>query len=64
MGMDSQTTKGPGKSVARQDLGTVVGRRGAGRSALGGGNQGAHSLGHYGKQGMPASDPQDNGFGF
>lgn len=45
-------TRGPGKSILTQHLGSVVGKRGAGLSMVGGGDQGSHSLGHYGKGGL------------
>lgn len=41
---------GPGKSVRRQDLGSVVGRRGPGLSQITGGDQDLHSVNHYGKK--------------
>lgn len=43
-----------GKSIQTQHLGSVVGRRGAGISQITGGDQGAHSINHYGKGGLPA----------
>jgi hypothetical protein len=48
---------GPPKSIRRQDLGSVVGRRGAGVSQITGGDQGAHSIGHYGKKAKPGGGP-------
>jgi len=47
---------GPPKSIKRQELGTVVGRRGAGISQITGGDQGAHSMNHYGKKGLPGME--------
>jgi len=41
---------GPPKSLRRQDMGSVVGKRGAGSTQITGGNQMFHSMGHYGKQ--------------
>jgi hypothetical protein len=40
---------GPRKSITRQDLGSVVGRRGPGISQVAGGDQDLHSVGRYGK---------------
>lgn len=42
-----------GKSIARQHMGSPIGRRQAGRSQITGGDQGSHSMGHYGKKGLP-----------
>jgi hypothetical protein len=49
---DPETGK-RGKSIKTQHMGTVVGKRGAGNSQITGGDQGAHSLNHYGKGGLP-----------
>jgi hypothetical protein len=48
--MDDPVSSGPGKSMQTQHMGSVVGRRGAGRSQITGGDQVAHSVGHYGKK--------------
>jgi len=48
---------GPGKTIARQDTGSPVGRRGAGMSTITGGDPVAHSLNNYGKKGMPGLTP-------
>lgn len=40
-----------GKPGRAQNLGSVVGRRGAGMAQITGGDPVAHSLGHYGKNG-------------
>ena len=48
------TTGKRGKSLQTQHLGSVVGRRGAGISQITGGDQGAHSMNHYGKGGLPS----------
>jgi len=45
-------TSGPGKSIKRQHLGTVINRRGAGISQITGGDQNAHAMNHYGKKGL------------
>jgi hypothetical protein len=52
MGMDAEPAS-VGKGIRRQEMGSVVGRRGAGLSQITGGDQTAHSLGHYGKGGLP-----------
>jgi hypothetical protein len=49
-------TKGPGKSISTQHMGTVVGKRGAGNSTITGGDPGAHSVNHYGKKGLPGME--------
>jgi hypothetical protein len=51
--MKDPEAAGPPKSLKRQDMGSVVGRRGAGLSQITGGDQGAHSVNHYGKKGKP-----------
>ncbi len=48
---DPETGK-RGKSIKTQHLGTVVGKRGAGISQITEGDQGAHTMGHYGKNGI------------
>lgn len=48
---DPETGK-RGKSMKTQHMGTVVGKRGAGNSQITSGDQGAHSMGHYGKNGI------------
>lgn len=42
-----------GNQTRREDLGSPVGRRGAGMTTLGGGQTGAHVFNHYGKNGPP-----------
>ncbi len=42
-----------GKPGNTQHLGSVVGKTGAGLTGIGGGNQGAHGQGHYGKVAPP-----------
>jgi hypothetical protein len=42
-----------GKPGRTQHLGSVVGRRGAGMSSIGGGDPGLHSVNHYGKTAPP-----------
>jgi len=54
--MPDPERSGPGKSIKRQDMGSVVGKRGAGISQITGGDQGAHSMLHYGKKGLPGLD--------
>lgn len=51
--MGDPITRGPGKSIARQHMGSIIGKRGAGTGQLGGGDLTAHSVGHYGKGGLP-----------
>jgi len=48
---DPETGK-RGKSMKTQHMGSVVGRRGAGISQITKGDPGAHSMGHYGKNGI------------
>jgi hypothetical protein len=52
------------RSLHSQVLGSVVGRRGAGITTLAGGDPAAHSVNHYGKQGLPGLDGGDFGGGF
>lgn len=42
-----------GKAKRTEHIDTVVGRRGAGLTSVGGGDPGMHSLNHYGKRGSP-----------
>ena len=42
-----------GMQTRKEDLGSPVGRRGAGMTSIGGGDQGAHTFNHYGKKGPP-----------
>lgn len=42
-----------GMQTRKEDLGSPIGRRGAGLTSLGGGDQGAHTFNHYGKNGPP-----------
>jgi hypothetical protein len=52
--MGNKTLPSPGKSVGRQDLGSVVGRRGAGITPpqVAGGDPAMHSMSNYGKSGI------------
>jgi hypothetical protein len=52
IGQTAQTAGKPGRT---EHLGSIIARRGSGISALGGGNQIAHSMNSYGKQ--PAKMP-------
>ena len=45
--------RGHNKQLGTEDLGSPVGRRGAGMTSLGGGDAGAHAFSHYGKNGPP-----------
>jgi hypothetical protein len=50
-----------GKPGHAQHLGNIVGTRGAGSTALGGGDPAMHSLGHYGKKAPPLLGGQTAG---
>lgn len=52
-----------GKSLKRQHMASVVGKRAAGTSQITGGDQMAHAMGHYGKKGFPGlgGDGSDEG---
>lgn len=52
------------RSLHTQVLGSVVGRRGAGITTLASGDPTAHSVNHYGKQGLPGLDGGDFESGF
>jgi hypothetical protein len=51
------------RALHSQVLGSVVGRRGAGITNLGPGNPAAHSVSHYGKDGLPGLDGSGGDFG-
>lgn len=55
------TAQSVGKPGRTQHLGSVVGRRGAGLSSIGGGDPGNHSVNHYGKNGPPMMGGQMTG---
>jgi len=55
------TAQSVGKPARTQQLGSVVGRRGAGLTSIGGGDPGMHSLNHYGKNGSPSLGPASSG---
>jgi len=42
-----------GMATRKEDIVSPVGRRGAGMTSLGGGDPGAHTFNHYGKNGPP-----------
>ena len=42
-----------GMATRKEDIVSPVGRRGAGMTTLGGGDPGAHTFNHYGKNGPP-----------
>ena len=60
-GFGDPEQSGPPKSIKRQDLGSVVGRRGAGISQITGGDQAMHSMHHYGKNAASAAAGGDTG---
>lgn len=48
--LKGQMPEGTAKGLKVQHLGNITGRRGAGLTTVGGGDQLAHSLSHYGKE--------------
>jgi len=49
--LKGQVPEGTSKGQKVEHLGNITGRRGAGLTTVGGGDQLAHSLSHYGKDG-------------